>query len=128
MIEAIKKEIENKKIDLLDDYDRPYNEAIIIDDMFEILDKYKDIVEEVDNKEVTDALHMLLHCALKDKEYETQKEQFYIVNNYLKELEKYKLMWEELEEVSEKCGLTSMKKWLQDLKQKHNINNEGKYE
>lgn len=38
------------------------------------------------NKEVSDALHMLLHCALKDKEYETQKEQFEIVYKYIEEL------------------------------------------
>jgi len=43
--------------------------------------------EDIDRKEVVDALHMLLHCALKDKEFETQKEQFDIVMNYIKELE-----------------------------------------
>lgn len=41
----------------------------------------------MENKEVSDALHMLLHCALQDKEYTTQKGQFHIVNNYIKELE-----------------------------------------
>lgn len=44
--------------------------------------------EETDRKEVSDALHMLLHCALKDKEFETQKEQFKIVMDYIKSLEK----------------------------------------
>lgn len=39
------------------------------------------------NKEVSDALHMLLHCALKDKEFETQKEQFHIVYDYIEKLE-----------------------------------------
>ena len=38
------------------------------------------------NKEVSDALYMLLHCALKDKEFETQKEQFDIVYKYIEEL------------------------------------------
>ena len=38
------------------------------------------------NKEVSDALYMLLHCALKDKEFETQKEQFEIVYKYIEEL------------------------------------------
>ena len=38
------------------------------------------------NKEISDALHMLLHCALKDKEYETQKEQFEFVYKYIEEL------------------------------------------
>lgn len=42
----------------------------------------------IDNKEVDDALHMLLHCALKDTEFETQKQQFEIVNAYIKQLEK----------------------------------------
>ena len=39
------------------------------------------------NKEVSDALHMLLHCALKDTEFETQKEQFHIVYDYIEKLE-----------------------------------------
>lgn len=40
------------------------------------------------NKEVIDALSMLLHCALKDTEYETQKEQYDIVSDYIKKLQK----------------------------------------
>ena len=51
------------------------------------------------NKEVIDALGMLLHCALKDTEYETQKEQFYIVSDYIENLE---TNWNEL------------KKWLEE--------------
>lgn len=43
--------------------------------------------EEIDSKEVNDALHMLLHCALQDTEYETQKEQFDIVISYINKLE-----------------------------------------
>ena len=39
------------------------------------------------NKEIEDALHMLLHCSLKDTEYETQKEQFKIVYNHIEELQ-----------------------------------------
>lgn len=39
-------------------------------------------------KEVSDSLHMLLHCALKDTEFETQKEQFDLVYNYINELNK----------------------------------------
>lgn len=38
-------------------------------------------------KEIEDALHMLLHCALKDKEYTTQKGQFTIVRKYIEQLE-----------------------------------------
>lgn len=44
-------------------------------------------MNETINKEVSDALHMLLHCALKDKEFETQKEQFHIVYDYIEKLE-----------------------------------------
>ena len=40
------------------------------------------------SEEVSDALHMLLHCSLKDTEYETQKEQFKIVYDYIIDLEK----------------------------------------
>ena len=42
------------------------------------------------NKQVIDALHVLLHCAKKDTEYETQKEQFDIVYEYIKQLEEIK--------------------------------------
>lgn len=44
-------------------------------------------MNETINKEVSDALHMLLHCALKDTEFETQKEQFHIVYDYIEKLE-----------------------------------------
>ena len=40
------------------------------------------------NKEVIDALHMLLHCSLKDTEYKTQKKQFRIVKSYINKLER----------------------------------------
>lgn len=40
------------------------------------------------NKEVSDALHMLFHCSLKDVEYTTQREQFRQVYNYIEKLEK----------------------------------------
>ena len=55
-----------------------------------LLTRYKQLdslIGETDNKEVNDALHMLLHCALKNTEYETQKQQFQIVNAYIKQLE-----------------------------------------
>lgn len=39
------------------------------------------------NKEVSDALHMLLHCSLKDTEYDTQINQFNIVYKYINKLE-----------------------------------------
>ena len=55
-----------------------------------VLARYKQLdslIGEIDNKEVNDALHMLLHWALKNTEYETQKQQFQIVNAYIKQLE-----------------------------------------
>lgn len=56
--------------------------------------KENDIIyEEVDSKEVNDALHMLLHCSLKDTEYETQKEQFELINYYIKQLEEENIYW-----------------------------------
>jgi len=39
------------------------------------------------NKEIEDALHTLLHCSLKDTEYETQFEQYKIVRNYITDLQ-----------------------------------------
>lgn len=39
------------------------------------------------SKEIEDALHMLLHCSLKDTEYETQFEQYKIVRDYITNLQ-----------------------------------------
>lgn len=39
------------------------------------------------NKEVSDALHMLFNCSLKDTEYTTQRKQFREVYNYIEKLE-----------------------------------------
>ena len=39
------------------------------------------------NKEIEDALHTLLHCSLKDTEYETQIEQFEFIYKYIENLE-----------------------------------------
>ena len=39
------------------------------------------------NKEIEDALHTLLHCSLKDTEYETQREQFEFIYKYIENLE-----------------------------------------
>lgn len=43
--------------------------------------------EVLENKEVSDCLYFLLHCSLKDTEFETQREQFYEVYNYIEKLE-----------------------------------------
>ena len=40
------------------------------------------------NKEIEDALHTLLHCSLKDTEYETQVEQYKLVRDYITNLKK----------------------------------------
>lgn len=45
----------------------------------------------VETKEAIDALYVLLHCALKDTEYTTQKEQFNIVYKYINDIEEDKL-------------------------------------
>lgn len=39
------------------------------------------------NNEVLDALCMLLHCSLKDKEFKTQRQQFFIIYSYIRQLE-----------------------------------------
>ena len=39
------------------------------------------------NEEIEDALHMILHCSLKDTEYETQVEQYKIVRKYITNLQ-----------------------------------------
>lgn len=54
--------------------------------------------EKIEYKEVQDALYVLLHCSLKDKEYETQKQQFDLVMNYIDRLQKEN---EELKERNE---------------------------
>ncbi|HPY89026.1 MAG TPA: hypothetical protein PLG34_13715 [Spirochaetota bacterium] len=41
----------------------------------------------MENKEASDALHTLLHCSLKDTEFETQLDQFNIVFDYIIDLE-----------------------------------------
>ena len=58
----------------------------------------EDKLEALDNKEVSDALHTLLHWALKEIIYETQIRQFHIVYNYIEQLEK------ENEELSEELN------------------------
>ena len=48
------------------------------------------------NKEIDDALHMLLHCSLKDTEYETQLEQYKIVRNYITNLQQENKKYKEV--------------------------------
>lgn len=53
------------------------------------------------NKEVSDALHMLLHCSLKDTEYNTQINQFNIVYKYINKLEQENKQLKEKSDVLE---------------------------
>lgn len=48
------------------------------------------------NKEIEDALNMLLHCSLKDTEYETQVEQYKIVRNYITNLQQENQKYKEV--------------------------------
>ena len=52
------------------------------------------LLGEIDDKEASDALHMLFHCALTNKDFETQKQQFQIVNAYIKQLEEENEEWQ----------------------------------
>ena len=70
------------------------------------------------NKEIDDALHMLLHCSLKDTEYETQVEQYKIVRKYITNLQqenqKYKEVIDKLKNKTKenienaKCEITTL--------------------
>ena len=51
------------------------------------LEVFLSLLGEIDCKEASDALYMLLYCALINKDFETQKQQFQIVNAYIKQLE-----------------------------------------
>lgn len=66
----------------------------------------------IKNKEITDALCLLLHCSLKDKEYETQKQQFDLIYKYIETLEKHL-------EFYEKHG--SYKERIAELKRQNEI-------
>ena len=110
----------NKKY--ADEHGEDYYPAITVSTTFNartllafenLLTRYKQLdslIGEIDNKEVNDALHMLLHCTLKNTEYETQKQQFQIVNAYIKQLE------EENNNMSEKYLVDNpgMAKYLND--------------
>ena len=71
------------------------------------------------NKEIDDALHMLLHCSLKDTEYETQVEQYKIVRNYITNLEQenkqLKDNWNKLKEYAKEVISTDNELYGTDL-------------
>ena len=60
------------------------------------------------NKEIEDALHMLLHCSLKDTEYETQVEQYKIVRNYITNLQQENQKFQERIEYLERSNKIPM--------------------
>ena len=60
------------------------------------------------NKEIEDALHMLLHCSLKDTEYETQVEQYKIVRKYITNLQQENKQLNNI--------LTELEKWLKETR------------
>lgn len=71
-------------------------------------------MKKMREKNVDDALHMLLHCALKDKEYDTQREQFYIVHDYIKQLEKKDRESKKIKGVLENALYLSRRKYNND--------------
>ena len=96
------------------------------------------------NKEVEDALHMLLHCSLKDTEYETQFEQYKIVRNYITNLQQEnKQLKEQLENdidryedtISYQLGFDKGKEYMQQridkvieyIQKRFEINKYGEY-
>ncbi len=64
-------------------------------------------------KEIADALYVLLHCSLKDKEYKTQTEQFYCVYGYIKQLEEeikeYQEELQKADSITQSCLLDEAK-------------------
>lgn len=50
----------------------------------------------MNKKEIEDALHTLLHCSLKDTEYETQVEQYKIVRKYITNLQQENQKYKEV--------------------------------
>lgn len=69
------------------------------------------------DKEISDALHFLLHCSLKDIEFETQREQFEFIYKYIENLEKeteklhhYKTLYQSLKKQKEE-----LRDWLEEM-------------
>ena len=72
------------------------------------------------SKEVEDALYMLLHCSLKDTEYETQKEQFKVVYDYIKKLQQENKQLK-IENTYYKYKVVGGNDKIQDLKKKYKL-------
>ena len=78
------------------------------------------------NKEIDDALHMLLHCSLKDTEYETQVEQYKLVRDYITNLKKEN---KQLNSLVNSCQeeIERLTKENQELKSKLELYENGVY-
>lgn len=59
-------------------------------------------------KEISDSLHFLLHCSLKDVRFETQREQFEFIYKYIENLEK------ENQELQEQLSIKTLQ--LEEIK------------
>ena len=70
-----------------DIYHQLVEECRALENLLTRYKEYDNLLGEIDSKEASDALYMLWHCALINKEFETQKQQFQIVNAYIKQLE-----------------------------------------
>lgn len=78
------------------------------------------------NKEIEDALHTLLHCSLKDTEYETQVEQYKLVRDYITNLKKEN---KQLNSLVNSCQeeIERLTKENQELKSKLELYENGVY-
>lgn len=66
------------------------------------------------NKEIEDALHMLLHCSLKDTEYETQVEQYKIVRKYITNLQQESKKQKEVIDKATNWTIKYQTEWCQE--------------
>ena len=78
------------------------------------------------NKEIEDALHTLLHCSLKDTDYETQVEQYKLVRDYITNLKKEN---KQLNSLVNSCQeeIERLTKENQELKSKLELYENGVY-
>ena len=78
------------------------------------------------NREIEDALHTLLHCSLKDTEYETQVEQYKLVRDYITNLKKEN---KQLNSLVNSCQeeIERLTKENQELKSKLELYENGVY-
>ncbi len=66
-----------------------YNNHLFSEEYTYLILELQEVEKYISEKEIADALYMLLNCSLKDTQCETQKEQFNIIYSYIIELEKH---------------------------------------